>query len=566
MSQSHEASTQLTPKPPSLSNLDLAENPRHVGGVRLTRFIGIGAMGRVYRGWHETLGIEVAVKILIEGSTSEERFLKEANIAARLVHDNVVRIHHAGKEGNEPYLILELVDGVNLRDYMRKSGQLPWLRALDLCSQAARGLACAHRAGIVHRDLKPSNMMLSRNDIIKLMDFGLAKDIDSDLSRADSRSVVGTPDYIAPEQAMDARKVGPQADIYALGVCLFHMLTGEVPFKRSNYTNTLLAHIHDPVPDVRSQVADVPRPMAILLERMMSKNPADRPADGGALVDELQELLESFESSSRFPSSIFSAVGHPLTRRIVRTSATASAVLALPIICMFAYTGVGIGHGGLGPEAAPPAGIQGAKAADPWQTPERAVFLLPENIPETLCVALSDAMDKSGLRVIERRSVDKLLQEQDLVREQRVDVASAISVGHLIGGHIALIGAGQEKQIHLRAVVVETGQVVASKMASYDDAAALVPGMISKALAQLPASGYAHIEPASGATTISLGARHGVTIGDSFDIFGGTPSDPGAAKGIAHVQSVSEDRAVITLDDAHPSVITGLVSKKQKSP
>ncbi|MBA3710769.1 MAG: serine/threonine protein kinase, partial [Planctomycetes bacterium] len=273
-----------------------------LGGVRLLSVIGTGGMGQVYLGHHLTLNIEVAVKVIKDGLSSAKRFQREAELSARVIHENVVRVYHAGVENESLFLVQEFIDGRNLKQVLRDDGRLPWRRALDIALQAARGLAAAHAAGIVHRDVKPSNLMITARGGVKVTDLGLARHLFQELDDTQTGAVLGTPAYMAPEQAKDSRSADQRCDVYSLGVTLFQMLAGEVPFAKVGHTSMLLAHIHDPVPDIRARVADLPEGVARLVHSMLAKAPERRPADGGAVVDLLERLRASDGAATGAPA------------------------------------------------------------------------------------------------------------------------------------------------------------------------------------------------------------------------------------------------------------------------
>ncbi|HAT11673.1 MAG TPA: hypothetical protein DCS97_14020, partial [Planctomycetes bacterium] len=253
--------------------------PDVLAGVRLGRVLGVGGMGRVYHGRHPILDIDVAIKVLHPERGDEDRFLTEARLAARVQHDRVVRILHAGIEEGCRFLILEYVDGRTLKQVVEERGRLPWREALHLALQAAEGLAAAHRLGIVHRDIKPSNFLLDGQGRVKLADLGVARSMlgSSDITAAGD--VVGTVAYMAPEQVEDAPAVTPAADVYALGATLGYLLSGLTP-QRLRKAGGL-----------RQVQGDIPQTVAALVQRMMADEPWDRPSDGAAVVGELERLL-----------------------------------------------------------------------------------------------------------------------------------------------------------------------------------------------------------------------------------------------------------------------------------
>lgn len=256
-----------------------------IGPYRLVRLIGRGGMGSVYEAVHERLGRKVALKVLPQLAARDvrylERFQREARTVGRLDHHNVVKATDAGEAGGVPYLAMELVDGVDAARLVRAVGSLPLSDAAELVRQAAVGLAHAHGKGVVHRDVKPSNLMVTVDGEVKILDLGLA------LSREPAypdgppsgTAMLGTHDYMAPEQWADSSAVGPPADVYGLGCVLYQALAGRPPFsgvKHATPRAKQYAHQQTAPPPIPNR-GDVPPAVAELLGRMLAKDPAERP-------------------------------------------------------------------------------------------------------------------------------------------------------------------------------------------------------------------------------------------------------------------------------------------------
>ena len=252
------------------------------GNVRMTARLGTGAMGAVYRGWHERFSREVAVKVLLnthaKGSV-KERFLREGQAAAKVRHDNVVQVMDAGEHNGVAYLVMELVDGFSLGRIVEEHGPLLPEMVARLGAQIALGLAAIHAKGIIHRDIKPDNILLSADKQVKITDLGLAKQTDDpDLNRLTATGmVVGTPLYVSPESIQDPRTATASADIYSLGATLYHLLTGKPPFHSPSPFEVMRAHIELPVPPIHGLRPEVPAGLAQLVERCLAKSPAQRP-------------------------------------------------------------------------------------------------------------------------------------------------------------------------------------------------------------------------------------------------------------------------------------------------
>ena len=212
-----------------------------------------------------------------------QRFVREARSAAGLSHPNAVAVFDAGEADDLLYLVMEFVDGRTLADLLAEQGPFDPAQATEIITPVLAALGHAHAAGIVHRDVKPSNIMVSDDGTVKLLDFGIARRFD-DLAGAITveGQMVGTPKYLAPEQ-IEGGPVSPATDLYAVGVVLFEMLTGSVPFDGDSAVSTALARLHAPAPDVRTRRPDVPPALAAVVGKAMAREPADRFTDAAAL-------------------------------------------------------------------------------------------------------------------------------------------------------------------------------------------------------------------------------------------------------------------------------------------
>jgi serine/threonine protein kinase len=258
-----------------------------IAGYRVDERIGHGGMGIVYRVTNIALNRIYALKVLTpelaEDDLFRQRFQREMRIAASLHHPHVVGIHYAGEQEGLLFLAMDYVHGTDLRELMIKDGALHPERAIELLTQVASALDAAHGSGLVHRDIKPANILITIRDGEEhayLTDFGLAKRSDTMSGLTVQGSVVGTVDYMAPEQ-VTGEDTDARSDIYALGCVLYQMLTGKVPFERETSIATLFAHVHDPPPPLDGPVADAYPELRAVLERAMAKTPADRYLSAG---------------------------------------------------------------------------------------------------------------------------------------------------------------------------------------------------------------------------------------------------------------------------------------------
>ncbi|MBA3684385.1 MAG: serine/threonine protein kinase [Planctomycetes bacterium] len=530
-----------------------SEIPVLVGGVRILRMIGRGGMGAVYLGHHEALDLDVAVKLL-KHDAGDERLLEEARAAARVQHANVVRVLHAGRDAGRVYVVMELINGGDCADLLKEMGRLPWREALALAIQAADGLAAIHAAGIVHRDIKPANLLLGTDNTLKITDLGLA------LHPGNTREpraghVSGTPAYMAPEQGRDSRAAKPQADVYALGVTVYHMLTGSKPFWADTPSAMLRAHQSKPIPDVRSVIGDVPPRLCSLIARMMAKDPAQRPTDGAAVAAELRTALAMIDAGDSAEAATKpTAAPRPSVSRH-RFGPVRATVVGL----VLATISIAGSYGLLAAVPGPAAGngvaavAAGNNPVDAWRSAPRAAFLVGQDLSPSSESALDGALRATGLRVIERQQLTRLVAEQDLVRNQATDAATAIAAGRLIGGHIICFARASGESIQLSIVHVETGERVASEIVAAGEAAARVGKLVSEAARDLPARGYLTRE-ADGTTVLDVGRNHGVRVGDRFRILDGDAQAPGKPTAVAEVVACTPGKATVEIKGELPKL------------
>jgi serine/threonine-protein kinase len=259
-----------------------------VGRYRIERRLGVGAMSEVYLATDDSLGRPAAIKLLsskmITNATITQRFQREARALARLSHPNLIPVFEAGQIGTppRPYYAMELLEGGDTQKLLEERGPLPSPVVAAIGAQAATGLGEAARAGIIHRDVKPANLGISRHGVLKVADFGLAKCYTADKSLTARGMVVGTADYIAPEQAR-GEGLDERADVYSLGCTLYHLLTGHPPYRATQgpgvkeYLEVMRAHLTAPIPDVRKEAPDTDSDLAEVISSMMTKDRNVRP-------------------------------------------------------------------------------------------------------------------------------------------------------------------------------------------------------------------------------------------------------------------------------------------------
>jgi serine/threonine-protein kinase len=270
-----------------------------LGQYLLQAKLGEGGMGQVFRALDRTMHRTVALKLIrpevLSSESAVERFLKEIRAAAALDHPNIVRAYHAGKLDTGYFLVMEYVEGTDLHRRLKDAHPLPIALVCDWIRQTALALQHVAERGMVHRDVKPMNLLLSTQGVVKLLDLGLARPRQlaetADSPQATRQgSMMGTPDYVAPEQIADASSVDIRADIYSLGCTLYHLLAGCVPFKGDDLRGKLRCHLADEPEAIERLRPDVPADVAALVRRMMCKDPADRPQMPREVADALTRL------------------------------------------------------------------------------------------------------------------------------------------------------------------------------------------------------------------------------------------------------------------------------------
>lgn len=283
-----------TPAEPRIPSELYADHTTTLSSYRNLKLIGRGGMAEVYRATSPTNGKPVAIKVLPASLAMDDhfrvRFLREAEIVSGLTHPNVVRVLDFGDENGAYFFVMEYLSGPDLGNRLKQDKSISLPETLSILRDVGSALDYAHQRGLVHRDIKPSNVMMDSvagKSRAVLTDFGIAKITDAH-TRITATGVLGTFDYIAPEQIQASAEVDSRADLYALGVMTFQMLTGHLPFERPNTGALLLAHISAPPPDARELSPDIPRHAAYALQRSMEKKPRDRYATAGEFVAALE--------------------------------------------------------------------------------------------------------------------------------------------------------------------------------------------------------------------------------------------------------------------------------------
>ena len=276
-----------------------------LGKYKLLDLLGSGGMSSVYLAEHVLMQRRVAIKVLpknrVEDSSYLARFHREAQAAAALDHRNIVRAYDVDNDGIVHYLVMEYVEGRDLQHVVKEDGPLAYPLAAEYIRQAAEGLAHAHNAGLIHRDVKPANLLVDQKNVVKVLDLGLARFTDEDkasLTVAYDENVLGTADYLAPEQALDSHGVDARADMYGLGCSLYYLLTGHPPFPGGTLPQRLMMHQKQPPPSIYEDRPDAPPDLVDICLKMMAKKPEQRYQTAAEVAKALEAWQAAHASGS----------------------------------------------------------------------------------------------------------------------------------------------------------------------------------------------------------------------------------------------------------------------------
>ncbi len=275
-----------------------------LGSYRIEGTLGVGAMGVVYKATHEPSGRAAAVKVIskeiAQRGNSYDRFEREANILQQFKHPNIVKFLALGRSKGTSYIAMEFISGKTLEQILQEHEALPWKDVVSLGTQICEALHYAHERGVVHRDLKPSNLMVNDQGVVKLTDFGIAKDLDKTALTGTGRTL-GTAAYMAPEQIRGTPEVSHKTDLYALGIVLYQLLVGRPPFQGASAVVLMHCHMNEPIPRPSARVAEIPRALDDLVVKLLAKSPSDRPWDASVVGHELQTILDRADKGEAVP-------------------------------------------------------------------------------------------------------------------------------------------------------------------------------------------------------------------------------------------------------------------------
>jgi serine/threonine-protein kinase len=346
------------------------------GRYRLEAKLGSGGMSTVYLARDETLDRPVAVKVMHREMSEQpdqlERFRQEARAVAKLTHPNIVSVIDAGEDGGHPYIVFEYVKGETLKQRISRVGALDTQEAIAYAIEVARGLTGAHARQMVHRDIKPQNILIDDEGRAKLTDFGISRQLEQHGMTATGR-VLGTTDYVSPEQAM-GHPVDPRSDIYSLGVVLYEMLVGQVPFHADSQVGVAMKHVNEELPDVQRRRPDASAAVALVVERATAKNPDERYQEINEMIDDLETALEveaaRAGTTTGEATSVLDAVPPPRRKLSGRARWSWAAIIVLLLAAGGTLLAVqlissGIGGGGANSGKGTPITLSSATDYDP---------------------------------------------------------------------------------------------------------------------------------------------------------------------------------------------------------
>jgi eukaryotic-like serine/threonine-protein kinase len=437
------------------------------GRYEVEELVGSGGMSSVYRARDHILERPVALKVLHEQYSSDpeyvERFRREARAIARVNHPNIVTVIDRGEFEGRQFMVFEHVPGENLKEVVQREGALPVSQALALTHQVARGLVQAHDHGVVHRDVKPQNVLLDETGTAKVTDFGIARSLDPGEGLTESGTLLGTSDYISPEQASGGR-VDERSDQYSLGVLLYELLTGEVPYPADSFMAVAMRHLRDPVPSVRERRGDVPARVDAIVARAMAKRPEDRFPSTAAMMAAIEACLadeasEGYEATDVLPSASVRPAPRPVQRarpRPRRRRRLVPLLLALLVLgggaLVLALLVAGTDEGG-GEAAVGKVRLTAVRDYDPQgdgrEHPEAVANATDGNTATYWTTETYSSFDKSGVGLVLDAGKRVEIEHLEIVSDEPGFTAEILAGNNPNGGFVPY---SQEEQVGARTI------------------------------------------------------------------------------------------------------------------
>jgi eukaryotic-like serine/threonine-protein kinase len=397
----------------------------------LEEVVGHGGMSTVYKAHDSLLERNVALKVLHQQYNEDEdfveRFKREARSVAQLQHPNIVTVIDRGEEAGRQYIVFEFIDGENLKELVVRKGRLGLRDALEIALEVARGLAFAHDHGLVHRDVKPQNVLLNGDGRAKVTDFGIARSLDVDHGVTQTGTILGTSNYIAPEQA-SGQPVDAQTDVYSLGIVLYEMLTGELPFPGESFVAVAMKHIQEPSPNVLDVRGDLPLRVAEMVDRALEKDPEHRFPTMDAFAAEIEANLAELDRGEDGAVTMVVPAAQRLQKPRHRKRVTPLPLL-IGLLGALAIAAVVIGlltlrsDGQKVPVGAPIA-IDGAGAYDPYGDGTEHDADAPKATDGNVLTYWTTEDYNSGLEGVKKAGVGLVLDATSVVQLSRITVAT----------------------------------------------------------------------------------------------------------------------------------------------
>ena len=397
----------------------------------LEEVVGHGGMSTVYRAHDSLLERNVALKVLHQQYNEDEdfveRFKREARSVAQLQHPNIVTVIDRGEEDGRQYIVFEFIDGENLKELVVRKGRLGLRDALEIALEVARGLAFAHEHGLVHRDVKPQNVLLNGDGRAKVTDFGIARSLDVEHGVTQTGTILGTSNYIAPEQA-SGQPVDAHTDVYSLGIVLYEMLTGEVPFPGESFVAVAMKHIQEPSPNVLDVRGDVPLRVAEMIDRALEKDPEHRFPTMDAFAAEIEASLAELDRGEDGAVTMVVPAAQRLQRQRQRKPVSPLPLL-IGLLGALAIAAVVVGlltlrGGGQNVPVGAPITIAGAGAYDPYGDGTEHDADAPKATDGDLGTYWTTEDYNSGLEGVKKAGVGLVLDATSVVQLSRITVVT----------------------------------------------------------------------------------------------------------------------------------------------